>query len=92
MMNVAQCLDDPNLFGEWFSGPTWSTWRAVLKAAFCIPMNGVHCARDRGACHPFGKRCGVARAQAGKTDRLDAAMLMRVFLGWLRGERGHCVL
>jgi transposase len=25
-----------------------------------------------------------------KTDRLDALMLMRVFLGWLRGERGHC--
>src|SRR4030088_785644 len=28
--------------------------------------------------------------KGGKTDRLDAAMLMRVFLGWLRGERGHC--
>ena len=26
-----------------------------------------------------------------KTDRLDTAMLLRVFLGWLRGERGHCV-
>ena len=25
-----------------------------------------------------------------KTDRLDTAMLMRVFIGWLRGERGHC--
>lgn len=25
-----------------------------------------------------------------KTNRLDTAMLMRVFLGWLRGERGHC--
>jgi transposase len=25
-----------------------------------------------------------------KTDRLDTALLMRVFLGWLRGERGHC--
>jgi transposase len=25
-----------------------------------------------------------------KTDRLDPAMLRRVFLGWLRGERGHC--
>jgi transposase len=25
-----------------------------------------------------------------KTDRLDTEMLMRVFLGWLRGERGHC--
>jgi transposase len=27
-----------------------------------------------------------------KTDRLDTAMLTRVFLGWLRGERGHCVM
>lgn len=25
-----------------------------------------------------------------KTDRLDTAMLLRVFAGWLRGERGHC--
>ena len=25
-----------------------------------------------------------------KTDRLDTAMLLRVFMGWLRGERGHC--
>jgi transposase len=25
-----------------------------------------------------------------KTDRLDTAMLSRVFLGWLRSERGHC--
>ncbi len=25
-----------------------------------------------------------------KTDRLDSAMLLRVFMGWLRGERGHC--
>jgi transposase len=24
-----------------------------------------------------------------KTDRVDAEMLLRVFLGWLRGERGH---
>jgi transposase len=25
-----------------------------------------------------------------KTDRLDTAMLMRAFLGWLRGEPDHC--
>lgn len=25
-----------------------------------------------------------------KTDRLDTALLMRAFLGWLRGELGHC--
>ena len=25
-----------------------------------------------------------------KTDRIDTAMLRRGFLGWLRGEPGHC--
>ena len=25
-----------------------------------------------------------------KTDRIDTALLKRSFLGWLRGERGHC--
>lgn len=27
-----------------------------------------------------------------KTDRLDTALLMRVLLGWLRGEPGHCTM
>jgi transposase len=27
-----------------------------------------------------------------KTDRLDTELLKRAFLGWLRGERGHCCM
>ena len=27
-----------------------------------------------------------------KTDRLDVNLLKRAFLGWLRGERGHCTM
>src|SRR5437899_2681464 len=27
-----------------------------------------------------------------KTDRLDAELLKRAFLGWLRGERDHCTM
>ncbi len=27
-----------------------------------------------------------------KTDRLDTEMLMRAFLGWLRGEKRHCTM
>jgi transposase len=27
-----------------------------------------------------------------KTDRLDVDLLKRAFLGWLRGERGHCTM
>src|SRR3981189_125664 len=30
--------------------------------------------------------------RGGKTDRLDTELLKRGFLGWLRGERGHCTM
>lgn len=39
--------------------------------------------------HSTGVAVSRERRRA-KADRLDTAMLMRVFLGWLRGERGHC--
>jgi transposase len=49
--------------------------------------------RDRGieayVIHPASVAVSRERKRA-KTDRLDAAMLLRVLLGWLRGERGHC--
>jgi hypothetical protein len=38
MMDIVRALDDGNLFGPWFSGPSWATWKAVLKGAFALPM------------------------------------------------------
>ncbi len=36
-------------------------------------------------------RLAVSREhRRAKTDRLDTELLKRGFLGWLRGERGHC--
>jgi hypothetical protein len=29
---------DPNLFGPWFSAPSWATWRVVDKALFGLPL------------------------------------------------------
>jgi hypothetical protein len=50
-----------------------------------------------GARIRFGKRRnhpqvldGLREQRRAKTERLDTAMLKRVFLGWLRGERRHC--
>jgi hypothetical protein len=37
--SIVECMDDPNLFGKWFGGPSWAVWRAVLKAAFALPMS-----------------------------------------------------
>jgi transposase len=44
---------------------------------------------DAYVIHPASVAVSRERKRA-KTDRLDATMLMRVLLGWLRGERGHC--
>src|SRR3954451_3769692 len=35
---------------------------------------------------------GSREHRRAKTDRLDTALLKRVFLGWLRGEPGHCTM
>src|SRR5258705_3232440 len=59
---------------------TASGWRAGLLLVGLRRMSSIHSAS-----------VAVSRERKrAKTDRLDAAMLMRVFLGWLRGERGHC--
>ena len=44
---------------------------------------------DTHVIHPTSVAVSREHKRA-KTDRLDTAMLMRVFIGWLRGERGHC--
>ena len=49
--------------------------------------------RERGVeayvMHPSSVAVSREHRRA-KTDRLDAQLLMRAFLGWLRGERRHC--
>jgi transposase len=48
-------------------------------------------ARDIAAYVVHSTSVAVSREhRRAKTDRLDTAMLLRVFVGWLRGERGHC--
>jgi len=37
-MDLVAAMDDPGLFGRWFSGPSWDGWRAVLRGAFALPM------------------------------------------------------
>ena len=49
--------------------------------------------RERGVeayvMHPSSVEVSREHRRA-KTDRLDTQLLMRAFLGWLRGERRHC--
>lgn len=38
-LSVAQAMESPLLFQPFFSGDSWATWRAVIKAAFCERMS-----------------------------------------------------
>ena len=38
MTNIVEALSDPTLFGDTFQPESWDTWRAVLSAAFALPM------------------------------------------------------
>jgi hypothetical protein len=33
-ITIIEAMDDPNLFGSFFSDPSWACWRAYLKALF----------------------------------------------------------
>ncbi len=37
-LSIIDVMTDPNLLGAVFAGPTWASWRAVLKAAFGLPL------------------------------------------------------
>lgn len=38
-ITATSVIDDPNLLGQAFSGQSWATWRAILRAAEGLPLN-----------------------------------------------------
>ena len=64
------------------------TWIAL---AFEAGRDGFWLARgvEAHVIHPSSVAVSREHRRA-KTDRLDTELLKRGFLGWLRGERGHC--
>jgi hypothetical protein len=40
MLSIAEAMEDPGLFGQWFIGKSWDGWQTILKAAFGLPLNG----------------------------------------------------
>jgi hypothetical protein len=37
-VNYIESLDDPQVFGRWFSGESWRNWRVVEKSIFGLPL------------------------------------------------------
>jgi hypothetical protein len=37
-LSIINALDSPALFKPWFAGPSWATWRSVLKGVYGLPL------------------------------------------------------
>jgi hypothetical protein len=38
MLTIAEAMDDPGLFQPSFASASWFSWRAIIKAAFALPL------------------------------------------------------
>ena len=38
-MDIVTAIDSERLFAPWFRGESWDRWRAVLRAAYALPLN-----------------------------------------------------
>jgi hypothetical protein len=47
IFGITAWMDDPNLLGRDFAGPSWDSWKVTLKGAFGEPMTAAEVARFR---------------------------------------------
>jgi hypothetical protein len=91
-MTIIDTLNDPELFAPWFIGPSWDHWRAVLKAAFALPMSDLEleffrtvAERDPPA-KPVKELWIVAGRRAGK-DSIASVITAHTAATFERGDR-----
>ena len=73
-MNIIQALDDPQVFGPFFRGPTWDVWRVFLAALFGLPLTPEqlalytkHTGRSTPPTQPLHEAWLVCGRRAGKS-------------------------
>jgi len=104
MITFSEACQDPQLFGPWFEGPTWSTWRVIDKALFGEPLEVDELAvfrdltgRSEAPSAPATEAWFICGRRSGKDVKASAiavylATIGAEQLGFLtrltRGERG----
>jgi hypothetical protein len=38
--NIVNAMENPALFQRWYDGASWAGWKAILRAAYDLPMSG----------------------------------------------------
>jgi hypothetical protein len=91
MTTIIQAMNDPDAFANWFVGPSWDPWKAVLKGAFALPMTGAELevfGELAGGRSPPSKRVKQLFIIGGRRAGKDSiASLLAVFAATL--EQAH---
>ena len=76
-MNLRAALDDADLFGGMFAGPSWDTWRVFISALFGLRMTPAelgtywhHTGRTAPPTVPFQEAALICGRRAGKSRTL----------------------
>jgi hypothetical protein len=87
-LTILDLMDDPQVFGPWFRGPSWRAWRVFLTVLFGLPLTATdlalyqqHTGRQRPPMHQAGEAWLVVGRRGGKS--LIAA-LVAIFLACFR--------
>jgi hypothetical protein len=103
-MNIIQALDDPNVFGPFFRGPTWVVWRVFLAVLFGLPLTPEqlvlytkHTGRTVAPTSPLSEAWLVIGRRGGKSFILAViAVFLACFKDWRPllgpGEVGTCMI
>lgn len=88
LLSIVDVMNDPLLFGRWFSGPTWDAWKIFLKALFGLAMTADeievftrHTGRTLPPSSLFIEAWKIVGRRGGKTR---VAALVAVFLACFR--------
>jgi hypothetical protein len=101
-VNVLDLINDAQLLGPYFEGSSWDRWRAVLRAAFALPMS----VRDRKLFNEVAERAPPRRpvrelvcvvGRSGGKDAIASAVATYLavtgdFSRLRPGERGDVLL
>jgi hypothetical protein len=104
VISYSQACQDPNLFGPWFAGESWTTWRVIEKALFGEPLDAEELAifkeltgRDEAPSEQAIEAWIVAGRRSGKDVRAASIAVYLATIGaellgfrkrLVRGERG----
>jgi len=90
-VNIIEAMDDPGVFQPWFAGASWDAWKAVLRAAFALPMSEADLAtfaRLAGGRKPPERRVRELWIVAGRRSGKDS--IASGLAAWSAGiEQGH---